>query len=90
MSYRNICFSCHAYIGYHILDILKDVESLQKDDTNTGAVTPVIDLMELADSRSFVRDWLDERKITKLCCRDAIRDAANMKEFDRKTNLNKL
>lgn len=89
MNYRNICFSCHSYIGDYIIEILKEVDSIQDTDDN---ITPVLDIMELSESSSaaFVRDWLDSHKIVKYCCRDAVRDAANMKEFDRKVNLNKL
>ncbi len=93
MNYRNVCFSCHSYIGDYIVEILKEVEALQEEKQVVGSITPVLDIMELSEAPTkgaFVRNWLDERKITKLCCRDALRDAANMKEFDRKVNLNKL
>lgn len=88
MNYRNICFSCHSYIGDYIVEILKEVDAVD----SPHSITPTLDLMDLGKSEtvSFVKDWLDGNDITKLCCRDAIRDAANMKEFDRKTNLNKL
>ena len=89
MNYRNICFSCHGYIGDYIVEILKDVDALKLAETE---ITPVIDIMELgkAQKGSWVGNWLNRNGVTKLCCRDAIRDAANMSETDREFNLNKL
>lgn len=89
MNYRNICFSCHGYIGDYIVEILQDVNALTEEE---NSISPVIDIMDLgkAQKGSWVGQWLNRHDVHKLCCRDAIRDAANMDETDREFNLNKL
>lgn len=92
MNYRNICFSCHGYIGDYIVEILKDVQAIADTGAGDDIITPVIDIIDLgkAQKGSWVGVWLDRNGITKLCCRDAIRDSANMNETDREFNLNRL
>ena len=89
MNYRNICFSCHSYIGDYIVEILQEVNELPREETS---ISPVIDIMDLGKAKegSWVGNWLNRHDVTKLCCRDAIRDAANMSDTDREFNLNRL
>lgn len=92
MNYRNICIGCHGYVGDYTVEILKDVQSIVESGSNQDVVTPVIDIMDLGKAKqwSWVGNWLDRKGVHKLCCRDVIRDAANMPETDREFNLNRL
>lgn len=93
MNYRNVCFSCHSYIGDQIHFALQDTQKkLNENPEEKYNVAPTFDIMELSKGKaiSFVGQWMDSRGIIKYCCRDAIRDATMMDDYFREVNLNRL